>query len=66
MSVIVRVLFLLVVSSVSVIQSAPCNNTDTSCKDCNDPTAICEDLNNRTASVKITASYKMLEEVCSR
>ena len=64
MSVIVRVLFLLVVSSVLVVQSAPCNNTDTSCKDCNEPN--CEDLNNKTASVKITASYRIIEEVCCR
>ena len=66
MSVIVRVLFLLVVSSVSVIQSAPCNNTDTSCIDCNDRNEpkFCEDLNTKTASVKITASYGTIKTVC--
>ena len=46
MSVIVRVLFLLVVSSVSVIQSAPCD------RDCKDFNSI------RDASVKITASIR--------
>ena len=64
MSIIVRVLFLLVVSSVSVIQSAPCNKTNTSCEDCNDKN--CEDLNSRSASVKITASIKTIEKVCCR
>ena len=54
MSVIVRVLFLLVVSSVSVIQSAPI--------DCH----ICKDLNSRSASVKITAPIKILDKVCCR
>ena len=59
MSVIVRVLFLLVVSSVSAIKSAPCNKTDTSCNDSN--RQICKVLNNQTSVAKIKASFYIKE-----
>ena len=57
MSVIVRVLFLLVVSSVSVIQSAPTESS----RNCS-----CECLNSFNASAKIKSNFDTIDKVCCR
>ena len=65
MSAIVRVLFLLVVSSVSVIQSTPIP-IDDFVQSAPIPIDDCHTCNSIDASVKITASIRIINKVCCR